>query len=106
MDVVLAVELPGHGPPAVGAGERPGADVLRHVQLGPFEVVAHERHHVGHAELAVGLDPERERGCALDAAGVVARQLEGGRDAAEDAPDAGLAEALGPEVEGRITLTK
>jgi len=47
--------------PAVRTGVGPGAHALAEVELGPLEVIAHERHHVRHGQLLVRLDPERER---------------------------------------------
>ena len=48
-----AVDLPGQRPPAPRQSEGAGVDPLRHVELGPLVVVAHQGEDVGHRELSV-----------------------------------------------------
>ena len=42
MNVFFSFVAPGHGTPAVWAGEGAGSDILGHVKGGAFEMVAHE----------------------------------------------------------------
>ena len=59
MDVMNAVDFPVHRTPAVRAVERASTYILRHVEFGAFEVVAHEVHHVEYADFLVGQHPQR-----------------------------------------------
>ncbi len=99
VEVVVAVDLPVHRPPAVGQLVRTGSDALRQVHRRVLEVVAHHLHDVAHGELVVGLHPHRQLRGGDVAHDVVGRQIQRRRDPREAAPDTRLAGAQGAEFE-------
>ena len=102
MDILLAVDLELHGPPAVGAVEGTGPHVLRHVHGGAFEVVAHQFHHFMHTDLVVGLDPQGQAfgGGVSHGVGLVAFHVRG--HTVEEGIHAGLAGTQAREGEGVV----